>query len=404
MPEPWEVQKNMGACLEQIGSELSIIRTNALSCDWNKGLHYCWMEYRSSGSTFRPSPEDNLLHDVLLKGLQRGQRPFTSYFLERWIVALYGEPFAIREEPGTGKGSITYSYDDALPHAYQEFADLVEPWKGGSESVAFDPEHPENERQLFQNLIKRFGARLGHCVSPQVNIATILNPKTAGSFAGQRADLLLHFPNGKGLLLEPGDHDDVAQSNLDKRRDKAFGEVGIQTLRPRNSEIPDKSLYSEVKKNLSRINALRFLHGVNERSEIQLACNYLFLLPSLIARIERLLLHFFFRQGLMRRESLRIGIIERDLECSELAVANVLDKVERLSKLYGLKYNIPSIQLIVQRNPDYRFGDLSGLDISAQECDRIDASEVDLLLDVAIKCNTLTPPDLEGAIHQGQRA
>jgi hypothetical protein len=391
----------MAGFYEQFGSELSVIREGNLSCDWNKGLHCCRMEFVQSDAGYEPTPEDDLLHDVLLKGLQRGRRPFPSYFVEQWIVALYGEPLGLQEKPGTGTGSITYAYDATLAQAYQEFADLIEPWRGDAEAISFDPEHPENERQLFRSLVQRFGARMGHCCAPQVDIATILDRKTAAAFTAQRGDILLHFPNGRSLLLEPGDHDDPARAALDKRRDAAFGRAGIATLRPRNAEIQDEALYSKIETGISEIDGLAFLNDVEERTERQLACNYLFLLPSLIARIERLLLYFFFRRGLMRRETLSIGVIERDLECAELALASFLDKVERLSKLYGWQCAVPRISLIVQRNTTYRYGDLSQLEIPVERCERLNGREVDLLLDVAIKCNALTPPDLDGAPNAG---
>jgi ATP-dependent DNA helicase RecQ len=387
--------------MQQIGSELSFIRADGLSCEWNRSLHYCRMEFMHPGVKHQPNAQEDLLHDVLLKGLQRGIRPFPSYFLEQWIVELYGEPFRIHENSGTEKGSITYTYDDTLIDSYREFADLLEPWSGEVTNVSFDPKHPENERKLFRGLIDRFGARIGHCVETQVDIASIFNRGTAAAFTAQRGDILLHFPNSRSLLLEPGDHDDARQVNLDQNRDAAFRELDIRTLRPRNSEIQNEALYLEIEKELSRIDGLRFLKNIDRRTEEGLACNYLFLLPSLVARVEVLLLDFFFRQGLIRRQTLRIGVIERDLECTELALASFLDKVERVSKLYGIKCGVPRIELLVQRNPAYRYGDLSRLEIPVKECERVNGNDVDLLLDVAIKCNSLTPSALEGAGNAG---
>ena len=387
----------MPTFIEQIASELSFIRAGSLACDWNKGLKYCRYEFVNSGSRYTPSSEDDLLHDVLLKGLLRGERPFPSYYAESWIVESYGQPFGLHENSGTGKGSISYSFNDTLPNAYQEYSDLVDPWLGDPERVAFDPEHPGNERQLFVRLLERFGPRIGHCVATQVELDTILDHKTASDYAGQRADLLLHFPNGECLLLEPGDHEDSAQVALDRRRDHGFARVGIKTLRPRNSAIRTQSLYSEIHAAIVKMGADRFLAEVTSRDDANLVANYLFLLPTLIARIERLLLHFLFRNGMIHRDSLRIGIIERDLECSEIAIASLLDKIERLSRLYGCAVRLPHIELIVQRNPAYRYGDIHSPDIPIQLRERVDPGDVDLLLDVAVKCNPLTPAALDGA-------
>ncbi len=104
-------------------------------------------------------------------------RPFPSYWAEKSIVEHYGQPFKLFENPGSGKGSISYSFDDALPDAYRDFTDLLEPWQGDPDLVAFDPEHPDNERLLFVKLLDRLGPRIGHCVAPQVELDTILDPR-----------------------------------------------------------------------------------------------------------------------------------------------------------------------------------------------------------------------------------
>ena len=353
--------------------------------------------------------DEHLLYDLLIKELQRGRFPFSSYFLEKNIVSLYGKPFDIRKKRGAKKGSITYSYDNAFVQAHQGFTDLIEPWLGDAEDVDFDPKNPDNERKLFRNLVDNFGSRIGHCITPQVMLPTILAPKAATHFEGQRGDLLLHFPNGRCLLLEPGDHDDSEQKQRDRARDKAFRDAGIETLRFENQEIDNQPTYLEVERRISKIGGLRFLQDVDERSEKELACNYLFLLPSLVARVELLLSKFFFQEGLVRKPELRIGFIERDLECAELSIMSFIDKVSRLSKLYGCDLKLPRCQLYVQRNPTYRYGDLARLSIPEELSDRVTVhvcedvkiEGVDLLLDVAIKCNALTPTNLHDASNAG---
>ncbi len=385
--------------LEQFGSELSLIRSGSMLCSWNRGLHFCRMEYSDSQTDYVPSPQDNLLHDLLLKGLQRGVRPFPSYYTEETIISLYGWPFGI-EHLSHELGSITYSYDSSLVTAYEDFNDIIEPWRGDSGDIDFDPEHPENERKLFDRLIDRFGDRLGNCIETQVDIPSIIDAKKSDDFLAQRADLLLSFPNHKGLLLEPGDHEDN-QLNHDNKRDRAFRGIGIETLRPRNSEINEEQLYKKIEEHISLLDANRYLDAPVDRSEKALAANYLFLLPSLIARVERLLLHFFLHQGLMHKEELRIGIIERDLECAEISIIGFLEKLKRLIALYGLSYQIPSVRLHVQRNPAYRFGKIENLEITAVQHDDFLDVRLDLVLDVGIKCNSLTKVDSQLTAHHG---
>ena len=62
----------MPIILEQLGSELSFIRAERMTCDWNKTLHLCRLEMVGASHGHQPSEEDALLYDVILKGLQRG--------------------------------------------------------------------------------------------------------------------------------------------------------------------------------------------------------------------------------------------------------------------------------------------------------------------------------------------
>jgi len=392
----------MAVLLEQIGAELSIIKAERWKCDWNRSLHYCRTEIISNDAPYDPTPNDHLLHDVLLKGLLRGVRPFASHFAEQRIVALYGGCFGLRENERTGRGSITYSHDGTLPHLYAGFADVLASWDGTPEDVAFDPEHPENERELFRRLVNRIGPRIAHCATPQAEISAILPPKAAAAFVGQRVDFLLSFPNGRCLVIEPGDHDTGAQIALDHQRDEAFQTIGIETLRPRNADIRTTAIYDQLAQRCNHLGVMRFLENAGATvTEEQHAAAHLFLLPSLLVRLERLLAHFLLGKGLIHRPELRIGIIERDLECAEIGLESFRDRVSRLSRLYGIDLAMPRMQVYVQRNAAAQHGPLEQLERPVEVRESLAGLPLDLLLDVGIKCNSLKRPVATGAPHIG---
>ena len=381
----------MPVYLEQFGSELSLIKSCNMKCDWNETLHFCRMEYSENKTGYQPTSEDNLIYDVFLKGLQRGIRPFLSYYTEQQIIAKYGDYFDLKNVV-QNSGSISFLHDTSLVEAYEGFSDLLDPWNGNPNSLSFDPDNPENERELFSRLVTRFGKNIAHCIETQVEISSVLSRNKTSDFVGQRADLLLSFPNGRSLLIEPGDHGELEKSR-DNERDQAFNEIGIKTLRPCNNEIKKESLYDEIHKYLQQIDSEKYLSDVSKKSDKLLAENYLFLLPSLISRVERLILHFFYRLGMVHKKKLNIGIIERDLECTEIALLSFQEKIKRLTALYGINYDLPLIQLYVQRNSDYRFGKKENFEISAIKCDNFSGVPLDFVLDVGIKCNSLTKTD-----------
>ncbi len=380
--------------LEQLASELSCIRADNFEGTWSASLHYCRVTIKYTEQARPPTAGEDLLFDVLLKGLQRGKRPFCSRYVEREVVRRYGGPFGVVEDDSAKRGSITYSYDPRLRRVYSEYSNSIASWTGDLEQIALDPEHPENERRLLRLLVDALGPRIVNCLETQVPISEIVMPNQAKSFVGQRADFVLSFPNGQGLVIEPGDHDDFAQIGLDQRRDAALLEVGFATLRPRNTEIDSAAFLHDLLRHVDRLGARPYTKiEVPEADEQRLAADYLFLLPSLITRVERLLLHFLFNQGLIRKERIRIGFIERDLECAELAVSGLLERVKRVAKLYAIDLPIPQVDIFVRRNSAYRYGMLPNDEYRPSILHAINLDELDILLDVGIKCNKNTPSE-----------
>ena len=387
---------------ERLASELSFVRDKQFKCDWNDMLSYCQITILNKNNEYKQTEEDNFLYEVLMKILQRGERPFTSYYVEKFIVEQYGSFFSLKEMPRGKSGTIKYEFDHNLKESYREFVDLFEPWDGDIEDLEFDQENPKNEKEFFSRILKRFDKKIPHCIATQVSIENVVDKKDATAFIGQRADFLLSFPNGKGLVLEPGNHDDQMQQNLDKRRDEAFRKIGFDTLRPRNEEIYEERIYNELLDHFTRNDLLKFLDmSYQQKSEKVLTENYLFLLPSLITQVERLLLHFWFKCGFAHKKEIKIGIFERDLECAEISLASFLEKLQRICSLYDITCPTPHIELYVQRNKKYKFKGEKNLDTSVIECDSFNGLSLDLILDVSIKCNNFTRPILSGAPHAG---
>ena len=85
----------MAVLLERISAELSLIRAHGWDAAWAKALPFCRTEIISPAG-YQPTPDDDLLHDILLKFLVRGERSFTTYFAERAIISCYGKLLPIR--------------------------------------------------------------------------------------------------------------------------------------------------------------------------------------------------------------------------------------------------------------------------------------------------------------------
>ena len=90
---------------------------------------------------------------------------------------------------------------------------------------SLDPENPQNERRLLEMLFDIAGTTVGAFVHSQVPLDELF---ASDAFSSQRADIVLALPNGKGLVLEPGDHGGN-QRLRDEQRDRRFTEDPIRS-------------------------------------------------------------------------------------------------------------------------------------------------------------------------------
>lgn len=374
---------------ETLGAELSLFRAARMDALWRKGLPYCQIQWPEQRRAFQPGPEEDLVHDVLLKIFRRGELAYCSILEEEWILNWYGDSFGIKTKEGP---SIQYEYEPALREAFHKFTDVLDPWTGDIDQVEFDPDHPENERALFKQLMNHYGGRFAHTATTQVYLEDILKNEDKPSFMGQRGDILLSAPNGASVLLEPGgdEHQALDQQQLDQQRDNAFARIGIPTLRPGNAEIGSQQLLETITHKLTEAGFDSFLQSEPLPEPIRMAANYLFLLPSLLVRVQVILLDLLFRQGLVRQEKITLGVVERDLECIELALVGLLDRIQRLCEVYKIELSLPQILIVAQRNPAYHNKAHQDLGVSVKTVANLQQVACDAVLDVGIKCNAMT--------------
>lgn len=381
---------------ERASSELSFVIQQGFENRSFESLDFWQCEYRHDKESISPNDDKKFLYDLIYKILHRGERTFTTWRVEKLLLQVFGKQYNIQAE--RGKGSISYSFNPELKSAYRSFIDFAEPWQGVIDDVVFDPNQPKNERRFFAKLVDHFGPKIVHYLYTQSEISTILPPGQADNFMAQRLDFYLAFPNGRALIIEPGDHDDLAQQRRDKERDQAFLKLGVKTIRPRNAELDDETLYRKIEQELEMLDAQKYLRESDGFSDDRVAVNNLFLLPSLIARIETVLSFYFLQRDLISHSTrLTVGIYERDIAVAEWAVFSFIDRLNRIARLYGIilptlnmelrvvraTHVMPSLMNCVRRRLN-RFG------VSVVEAGIGDITAADLVLDVAIKANALT--------------
>ena len=392
---------------DRISSELSAFANPEFKKSIFASLDYFTKSTSISGQPIPTTQDIKFLYDITEKILRRGKRTFPSYLIEYRIVQLYGNPVGLSIKPEVYKNpteldekpkfipsSVEFLIQPNLIQSYNSYSDFSEEHRIDSKNINFDPDNPQNERRLYDHLIERFGPKLSQYTYTQAEISKILPLPDANNFLAQRADFVFYFPNKHALVLEPGDHD-ANNTVRDAQRDAAFlNDLKANTLRPTNEQIDTTQLLDDLEAELETIKALKFLTPSNSTLE----ADHLFLLPSLIARIESVLSEFLLLRGLIQQEDLIITIYEQDLRCSELALLSFLDRSKRLATLYNLAIDYPRITLHVIRNSKYDVADHTyetELLKTAYNCtvtyNQAPPAQCDIAIDAAIKANPILP-------------
>lgn len=389
--------------LETISSVPFFLRKSVESNPILQALDSFQVDFSFDTSVSSSQPDLRFLCDIIMRILHRGTCTLPSVRVERFI-AIYGQDFDLKEKPLDASGSIEWQWKGDLTSSLNSFTDCISPWSGDASTVSFDPTHPENEARLFKQLTDYYGPRFAPCVHTQVLLSDILPQEQEASFQRQRVDFLIAFPNGRCFVLEPGDHDagatPLAQRERDKQRDIALTKIGIRTLRIDNRRIGSANLIKEVDELVKECAGHPYLKKADDINPNIVKQNYLLLAPTLIARIEYILAFFLLQRNLLSRETLNICIQEQDLECAELAVLSFFDRLRRLSTLYGVSCPTPHISLYVSRSGRYNSINLTPLveELKEYNCKVEQRSSftgrVDLAIDVAIKTNHLTLPQM----------
>ena len=378
----------------EVGARLSPFLRREYTNPAFKNLRYVEVFSNTGALDAPPAADHMLLYDLVQKALLRGRSPFVGYAVEKHLIGAYGAAVGLavcKEEPGF---PLEYAVPQNLITAYNAYSDFLSSRPVDLPDVPLDPENPQNERRLLSHLREALGDRFPHTLYPQFELSALLGD----DFLGQHGDFLIALPNGKALVIEPGNHDTADEKVRDNQRDQAFASLGIETLRCRNEEIGDAFVRTEVFPRLEKLGAFPFFQppaGGSEATRHAMRC--LLLLPSLVARVEWLLNDSLLLRGLLGREALKLTVVEHDLPVFELALGSFVQRLQTFAKLYGLEGpKLPKMDVTLCRAAPEPMADalrhsLGGYCQISETRDR-PQSAADLTLDLAITCNRLTPP------------
>jgi ATP-dependent DNA helicase RecQ len=263
---------------------------------------------------------------------------------------------------------------------------------------------------LFSHAPRILGDEWFQLLESQREFTSIV--KYDSDFSRQRVDFALEFPfdilDKKGIVIEiDGFHhlENQNQRIIDKQRDEAVVKSGwLETLR-----IETRN-FNHIDQQLSRLKEIAKLpYFQNTKSNYQkplysnkdgLKALQLVLSPFAIARIQKTLLQFLLSGKLDLQSPLwRIAIIERDVPCGAIAVADLKSQMKNLFALEDKDFN-PAIELYIYTSQEFQSAELNSVDYSEHfskiQIIDINNPETEIIFDVLLDVSILQRKGFSG--------
>jgi len=255
---------------------------------------------------------------------------------------------------------------------------------------------------LFRHIPQFIGEEWFQLLESQREFTSIVNFDS--TFTRQRTDFTIEFPykisDKHGIVIEidgPHHWENQSQMILDEQRDTATANTGwLNTLRIQTRN------FGNIQGQLTRLKELSKEHYFQilkqnfatpfYQNEIGLRTLQVVLSPFAIARLQKVLIHSIIQNKLnLQNKKWNIAVIERDVPCAALAIADLQQQLKNIFALKGENV-FPEIELTVFVTPEFKSAEINRQDFKKHfsNINFIDVAnstssiEFDLLLDISI--------------------
>ena len=184
----------------------------------------------------------------------------------------------------------------------------------------------------------------------------------------------------KGVIFEFDGQQHHLQTikTYDNYRDTTAEDANFETLRQPSEAIEmNEGIESQFRKDIWGI----FEKNYNRNIEEWLKEFILIFTPIAVARIQKTLIEFFLRnEKYLKKDSLSIAIIERDVPCAELGIKSFIEIFNNLSQLITEEFHSPEFNLTVFENNNFSDYDLNK---TCKKGTNFNEKEFDIILDIA---------------------
>lgn len=331
----------------------------------------------------RPAARPDSHLTVLANMISRGLPTRAPVLLERLLARHYG----VTQQPAEGQPMDFVSNHRFSPEQILQALHVVDPRFVASDyNEALMGSSFESD---FIEALRRAG--LGYMVQllePQRPLSSLVAVPNRSFAIDQRVDFALEIPYGDtptGFIAEVDGqpyHSNIYQRLNDNRRDDLTSDNGWSTTRINN--LADLAFVDVWRQNPA---ASRYLAAVSANCCKPLEGQWrdmleVVLAPLAVARVERMLVEALLSGALSTRaDRWNIAVVERDLPCAAVAVADFRDKYENLHRLSGTDAHLPEIHLVIVSTAEFRH---SPLHMGHTVVTEMPSGRFDLCMDVSV--------------------
>ncbi|NUM50006.1 MAG: ATP-dependent DNA helicase RecQ [Flavobacteriales bacterium] len=398
------MQLQAGYIFDFIKKKLSESNDNSEVSALLKSLSY--FEIDSDTTTIDNSkPELAVLSNLLSKGLPT--RP--SLFLEQAFLNTFKIGETKTDELGNIETVPNSSFDSISKLLFQSLHTIDPRIKAEKSKLKLEPSFEFDkigskyeEDFLFRHIPQFIGEEWFQLLESQREFTSIVNFDS--TFTRQRTDFTIEFPykisDKHGIVIEidgPHHWENQSQMILDEQRDTATANTGwLNTLRIQTRN------FGNIQGQLTRLKELSKEHYFQilkqnfatpfYQNEIGLRTLQVVLSPFAIARLQKVLIHSIIQNKLnLQNKKWNIAVIERDVPCAALAIADLQQQLKNIFALKGENV-FPEIELTVFVTPEFKSAEINRQDFKKHfsNINFIDVAnstssiEFDLLLDISI--------------------
>ncbi|MDP8268584.1 MAG: DEAD/DEAH box helicase [Candidatus Tenebribacter davisii] len=228
-----------------------------------------------------------------------------------------------------------------------------------------------------------------------------LKDEHRNNFREQKADFVIEYPyplNEKGrkgvcIEIDGSQHNEPSQKHLDEQRDRALIDSNwAKTMRVPTSQFNDQGL----KKHFDRLKPLlntKYFSILQDnyfnplyKNKKGLSSLELMLTPFAIARIQYSIIKAIMSRSLdLSAKIWNFAVIERDVPCAHLAIADIKRTLKSLFQLEGKSRTIPEINLTVYFTKEFENSKLKSTENSYLiEYAELDDNKYDLCIDISV--------------------